>query len=271
MLVGKAINYATRLSKKLGSKQVYESDPLRRKVSREFHDAGEKVDQENCISKKEVRSPMRDLQEAVIIFGYSGHASVVMDALMNSGRRILGYLDRQRSQNDPFQLTYLGHEDDGEARRHLEANSYFVGIGDNTIRQRIMEWCDEQGYRAAESAIHGRAYIARGVEVKAGSLFCVNTVVNPGTTIGRGCILNTASIVEHDCVVEDYCHIAPGAMLLGQVRIQSGAFIGSGAVILPGLTVGKNSVIGAGAVVTTDVNDGATVVGVPAKQVSRPS
>jgi acetyltransferase-like isoleucine patch superfamily enzyme len=51
--------------------------------------------------------------------------------------------------------------------------------------------------------------------------------------------------------------------------IEEGAMIGVGAKLLPNIVIGRNAVVGAGAVVTKSVEAGATVMGVPAKPVSR--
>jgi UDP-2-acetamido-3-amino-2,3-dideoxy-glucuronate N-acetyltransferase len=53
------------------------------------------------------------------------------------------------------------------------------------------------------------------------------------------------------------------------IIVRSGCSIGAGAIILPGVTLGENSVIGAGAVVTKDVDPSITVVGNPAKKMSK--
>lgn len=47
--------------------------------------------------------------------------------------------------------------------------------------------------------------------------------------------------------------------------IKDGASIGLGALLLPGVVIGENAVVGAGSVVTTDVPNGAVVMGVPAR------
>jgi acetyltransferase-like isoleucine patch superfamily enzyme len=49
------------------------------------------------------------------------------------------------------------------------------------------------------------------------------------------------------------------------VRIGDDAWIGIGAMVLKGVTVGAGARVGAGAVVTTDVPEGATVAGNPAR------
>ena len=51
--------------------------------------------------------------------------------------------------------------------------------------------------------------------------------------------------------------------------VKRGASIGSGATLLGGITVGDNAVIGAGSVVTKDVPPDTTVVGNPARLLSK--
>jgi acetyltransferase-like isoleucine patch superfamily enzyme len=92
-----------------------------------------------------------------------------------------------------------------------------------------------------------------------------------------------------DLVIEDCVGWGPGAKVLGSehtgspngvpaiqsalkiapVRICAGADVGVNSIILPGVTVGRGAIVGAGSVLTKDVPDYATVVGVPARVISR--
>jgi len=64
-------------------------------------------------------------------------------------------------------------------------------------------------------------------------------IVNAGSIIGNHVILNTNCSVDHDCVIEDFVHVSPGATICGGVKIKEGVHIGAGAVVLPNLTIGK--------------------------------
>ena len=71
----------------------------------------------------------------------------------------------------------------------------------------------------------------------------------------------------HDCLIENFSCVGPGAILAGSVEIGCGVLIGAGAVVLPNIKVGRNAVIGAGAVVTKHVLPGEIIVGNPAKKI----
>ena len=94
-------------------------------------------------------------------------------------------------------------------------------------------------------------------------MFAPRVVINPLVKIGNGVICNTACVIEHECIINDYVHIAPGAILCGNVTVGEGSFIGAGAVVKQGVTIGKNVIVGAGTVVIKDIVDNTKVIGNP--------
>ena len=75
-------------------------------------------------------------------------------------------------------------------------------------------------------------------------------------------------------MIGDYVTFAPMVCCNGNVHIGDHAYIGTGAKLIQGnpskpLRIGKGAVVGMGAVVLDDVPDGATVVGCPARIVTR--
>lgn len=202
----------------------------------------------------------------IIIIGYSGHALVVIDLFLQSGRTIVGYCDKEEKSDNPYYLPYLGSENSQKARVALRDAEYFVAIGNNSIRKLLQESLPG----TAAICLDVSARLGIGAEYSSGCLIGVNTVVNPFAKIGRGAIINTAAVVEHECVIGDFAHIAPGAVLAGNVTVGEGAFVGAGAVVKQGVSIGDWAVIGAGAVVIRNVPAGATVVGNPARELPQP-
>ena len=83
--------------------------------------------------------------------------------------------------------------------------------------------------------------------------------------IGKQCILNTNSTVDHECLIGDGVHIMGGAAIAGRVEIGDFSTVGTNATILPNIVIGKNVYVGAGAVVTKNIVGNVVVAGVPAK------
>jgi acetyltransferase EpsM len=90
-------------------------------------------------------------------------------------------------------------------------------------------------------------------------------VIQSSSQIGKHVIVNSSSLIDHDCVVGDYAHVAPKTALCGLVSVGEGTLIGVGTVVIPGIKIGKWCVIGAGSVVVKDIPDYAVAVGNPAK------
>lgn len=201
----------------------------------------------------------------MVLIGYSGHAFVVYGILSSAGVRVSGYCDQVEKTFNPFGLQYLGSENSAEALKTIQQNGYFIAIGDNRLRKKIYESL-AGGNLFPGNAIHASSVIDPSATIAThGVMIAANAVINPLATIETGAICNTGCIIEHECVVGAFAHIAPGAVLCGNVKIGAGTFVGANAVIRQGIMVGNNAMIGAGAVVVKEVADGETVTGVPAK------
>ena len=121
----------------------------------------------------------------------------------------------------------------------------FVAIGNNA--QRHSEVSRLAGH-SFPVLIHPSAIVAQDVEIGCGTVIMANAVVQPAVKIGRHCILNTNCSVDHDCIIHDFAHIAPGAVLCGGVTVGEGALVGAGVVCVPGAVIPPWSLVKAGSV-----------------------
>jgi sugar O-acyltransferase (sialic acid O-acetyltransferase NeuD family) len=202
----------------------------------------------------------------VAIAGAGGHAKVVADALLaGRGADLAGFLDDRPDRVGEMVLGYpvLGPI---ESWPHHALDGIALGIGNNRSRQAIFARLATEG-AVLVSVVHPRAAIASGVRLGHGAVAFANVVINADSAIGENVILNTACTVDHDCDIGAHAHLAPGVRLAGSVRIGEGALLGVGALAIPGISVGAWATVGAGAVLIRDVRAGATVVGVPAREV----
>lgn len=204
------------------------------------------------------------LDREAILIGYSGHAFVVAETALENGLEIIGYSDKEKSDSDPYNLSYLGFEKNDDFIGWQKDVTFVLGIGDNKLRQNIANLIERKG-KTIETILHKTAHISKNVVIGNGSFVNKNVAINSLVKVGKNVILNTGCIIEHECVLADAVHIAPGAVLAGNVSIGERTFVGANAVIKQGIVVGKDVVIGAGTVVVTNIPDGKTVVGNPGK------
>lgn len=209
--------------------------------------------------------------DGIILLGASQHAKVIIDIIEHEGRyTIAGLLDDNRPQGETvLGYSILGREADlPRLRRELSLCGLIVAIGDNFVRmqatERIEQLCPDLPF---VMAVHPAATIARDVAIGSGSVVMAGVTVNPCATIGRGCILNTQSSLDHDSQMHDFASLAPHAATGGQCVIGKCSAVCIGAVLAHGILVGEHSVIGAGATVLESIAPQVVAFGTPAKVV----
>jgi UDP-N-acetylbacillosamine N-acetyltransferase len=208
---------------------------------------------------------------SVVIWGASGHASMVADALRQQGRwELAGYLDddpRRRGELIGETPILGGREQLGRLREDGLARM-ILGFGDGPARLRLAERVTGIGFELV-TVIHPAATVAPDVEVGVGTVIAAGAVVNPGSRIGDNVIVNTGATVDHHCVIGRGAHICPGAHLGGSVTVGELAWVGLGAAVRNQVTIGAGTTVGVGAAVVGDLPAGVVAYGVPARVVRR--
>ena len=202
--------------------------------------------------------------DKVAIIGYSGHGYVVAESAIERKLNLLYYCEKNENIKNPFGLKYLGFEGDLSFEGWGKSIKYILGIGDNKLRVQIgLELIKRK--EELLNVIDSSASLSKRIEIGFGNFIARQAMVNSLAKIGDFCILNTGCIVEHECKIENGVHIAPGAVLAGNVSVGTCSFIGANSVIKQGIKIGSNVIIGAGTVVINDVEDNKIVVGNPGR------
>jgi len=219
-----------------------------------------------------VSEPGNDL----VFWGAGGQAKVLRECCAHTGGRVVALFDNQADLISPFAGVPL-HTGRAGFEAWLTSRpagnalpDFLVAIGGDRgrVRVEIQEYLEAQGLRAAV-ARHPTAFVAADARVGAGAQVLANASVCVEAVLGRGCIVNTAASVDHECRLGEGVHLCPGARLAGCVTVEPFATIGTGAGVLPRLCIGEGAFVGAGAVVTRNVEPFTIVVGNPARILRR--
>ena len=202
----------------------------------------------------------------LLIIGAGGHGKVIADiALRMKKWEYIAFLDD--SENVKISMGIEIIDKSTSVSKYIEDYDIFVGIGNNVVRKKVQEELEDLG-AIIPVLIHPSAIIGEQVYLGAGTVVMAGAVINCCTKIGKGCIINTASTIDHDNKIDDYVHISPGAHLAGTVRVGSGTWLGIGSVVINNINIINECKIGAGAVVIKDITETGTYIGIPARRVT---
>jgi sugar O-acyltransferase (sialic acid O-acetyltransferase NeuD family) len=181
---------------------------------------------------------------------------------------IAGIFDNQ------LQGEYLGYKilgSDQDAINHSAQFRHYPVIlspDSPTLREKLFHLYQEAGY-TFDGLISPTARISRTSHIDPLAVIQHGVNVSSNVAIGRFVKLNSLCNIMHDSIVQEFTTVAPNAVILGYVKIGRNCYIGANSTILPKQQLGNRIMVGAGAVVTRDIPDDHTMVGVPARSVSR--
>ena len=194
----------------------------------------------------------------LVFVGSGGHAKVLLSiAESNDAIKVEGVFDHNQTIKSLDGIENFGNYSSDLFKDALA----IIAIGNNQLRKTIAKTIDH----SFGKLMHSSSIIDRLSSIDVGSVVMHNAVIQRNTKIGKHCIVNTSSNIDHDCIISDFVHLAPNTTLCGGVTIGCGTLVGAGAVIIPQITIGSNVVIGAGTLINQNIPDGATVVGNPGK------
>ena len=148
-----------------------------------------------------------------------------------------------------------------------------IAIANSRVREKIAHRLEVDGI-GLWSISADNAILMDEIQIAAGSALSPFVTIGSNVRIGKCFQANLYSYVEHDCVIGDFVTFAPGVKCNGNIHIHDHAYIGAGAMIKQGtpdqpFVIGGGAIVGMGAVVTKSGPAGETVVGNPARIVTK--
>lgn len=204
------------------------------------------------------------------------------------GREVMP-LAREKLQKDGVSLDKLVFVDDNpksdtlngyrvvtyEDFLKIEASKRHVAlaIANSSVREILASRCEKDGVKLW-SLSASNVVLMDEIQMGEGAILSPFVTITSNVKIGKAFHANIYSYVAHDCVIGDFVTFAPGVKCNGNIEIEDHAYLGTGAVIRQGrpgrpLRIGKGAIVGIGAVVTANVPPGVTVIGNPARVLSK--
>ena len=199
----------------------------------------------------------------IIFYGSGSHLKVASEIALLNNFKIKGVISDVKIKKNLFKISYLGNIDFLKKWNNKDF-IFFVAIGENKLREKIFKMIKKKGFKFAK-LIHPTAHISKSAMIKNGSLICAKSILNAKSSVGYNCIVNTASLIEHDVNIKNHCHIAPGVKIGGNTKIGDRSFLGIGSIIINNIKIAKDIIIGAGSIVVKKWLKKGTYIGRPAK------
>lgn len=206
---------------------------------------------------------MEENNRELVIIGSGGHSRVLIDILNDRDEfDIYGIVSLH--EPDKYFSTYRWIADNDEyACNQLEPGKVLMinGIGstnDCFTRDNVYNLYVEKGF-IFNNVIHATSTVSAGCSIKTGVQIMAGVTIQTGVTLDDNVLVNTSASIDHDCIIKRSTHIAPGAVLSGNVTVGMNCHIGTGARIIQNINIGNNCLIGAGVTVLADVPDGTRV------------
>jgi sugar O-acyltransferase (sialic acid O-acetyltransferase NeuD family) len=191
----------------------------------------------------------------LVIYGAWYYGQVIAETATMCGWNVAGFIDPDPPE---WSIALQGYPGDADA---------FVAIGDNALRAAVSQKLQAAGRRLV-TICHPSASVSPSAAIGIGCYIAENATVRTKSHVATGSLLNSGSVVSHDCHVGEFVSFGPNAAIAGHVQIGNGTLLGVGASVRPHCQIGQNCTIGAGAAVIGNLTANQFVGGVPAKPIT---
>ena len=163
----------------------------------------------------------------VVLIGMGGHGKVVLDTILSNPQtdiKVIGFLDDGNIE-EVVGIRKLGNISDW---KKYQDKKFHIAIGNNNFREKLAK---ELGEDNLITIIHKTAYVSNMSKLGIGSYIGAMVVINPESKIGKSSIINTGTIIEHNCELGDYVHLSYRVLVGSESKISSNTMIDMGRIL----------------------------------------
>ena len=208
------------------------------------------------------------IKEKIILVGGGGHCRSAIDVIETQERyEIVGIVDTKEHIGEKI-LSYpiIGSDDDID-NIIKDYPNFLITIGQiksSAKREYLFSFIKKRGGKFP-IIISPKSHISKYASIDEGTIIMHQALLNTMCKVGRNCIINSGSILEHDVIIEDHCHISTGTIINGGCKVRIHSFIGSNSTLIEGVDISSDNLIAAGSVIIKNIDLSGLYAGNPAK------
>jgi len=180
----------------------------------------------------------------LVIIGAGGHAVSVANVAICAGFEIISFVDSNKAGSKLLNREIIGNINSLLDPFEFE---FSIGIGDNYSRSKVFyELIHHFPGMNFPALIHPSAIVSNFSTLDMGVTLMPLSLVGPNVRIGKFCILNSHSSIDHDSSMAEFA-------------------LSIGAIVKHGVQIGRDSVLGANSYLNEDLGERLVAYGSPAK------
>lgn len=202
------------------------------------------------------------------IFGAGAYGEVYLHYLRDAGVNVSAFLDDNPAKhgNDLLGVPVIGGIEELDKLRETGISKLYCPVGNSEIRLRVNRRARLLGL-ITPNFVHHSAVVDSFLAPDSGIYILPCSVLMPWIEVKQDVMISIGVKIAHHTILGEGVFLSTGVSVGANIRLCDRAYVGMNATLVTGKcsTVGHDALIGAGAVVVSDIEDGMTVVGNPAK------
>lgn len=210
--------------------------------------------------------------KTIFILGVGHNTPVIIELAELNGYTVSGlyHYEIGREGEEVCGVKIIGTYDELFEKENLIGVNFALSMGNNAIRVSLANRLREK--RAMlPILIHPAASVSKYATIEEGVIIQSNATIQPDVIIKKDTVISFNVGITHNTIIDEGCYIAGNSIIGAYTHICEKAFVGMGVTIVSGRVpqIGKEAIIGAGSVVLNSVEDFQTVIGNPARPLTK--